>query len=169
MTDIIGFEGKDEENIKEIQKREKEARDEVEKFVQRMMDFEIMIDPKTSEIWYTDNAKPSTKISLSNYLSRLIDTYGFMKNTSFGGQYAENCLRVIRQIYSNGLIKEGTGAVGKLSQANKEIAQLKNEIQNCQNERQRLASEFLILKGQKQELEEKLNKAFKSKGGDIPR
>jgi hypothetical protein len=40
-----------------------------------------------------------------------------------------------------------SGSVAKLSEANKEIVQLKNEIQNCQNERQRLSSELLILRG----------------------
>lgn len=169
MTDLTGFEGKSEETIKEIERREREAIQQVEKFIERMNDLEIILDPRASVIWLDNNIEPSGKKNLSNYLASIIDSYRLMKKSPWAGQVAENCLRVIQIAYTNGLIKEGTCSVAKLSEANKEIAQLKNEIQNCQNERQRLASEFLILKGKKEELEEKLNKAFKSKGGDIDR
>jgi peptidoglycan hydrolase CwlO-like protein len=129
-----------------------------------MIDLEIIINSKANEIWYHDNA--SARTNLSNYLAGLIDSYRFMKNTPWGGQYAENCLRVIQQAYSYGLIKEVTGSVAKISEAEKRISQLENEIQNRQNELESLSSKYLQLQGKYQELVKRLPTFFKD-GGQV--
>ncbi|HET7345196.1 MAG TPA: hypothetical protein VFJ05_04930, partial [Nitrososphaeraceae archaeon] len=103
MTDLTGFEGKSEETIKEIERREREAIQQVEKFIERMNDLEIILDPRASVIWLDNNIEPSGKKNLSNYLASIIDSYRLMKKSPWAGQVAENCLRVIQIAYTNGL------------------------------------------------------------------
>jgi hypothetical protein len=86
-----------------------------------MNDFEIILNPRASVIWFNDNIEPSGKKNLSNYLASLIDSYRLMKKSPWAGQVAENCLRVIQIAYTNGIIREGTSSVAKLSEANREI------------------------------------------------
>jgi hypothetical protein len=70
MTDT-SLAGKNNDIVRNIQ-RETDAKGEVEKFILRMIDLEIIIDSKANEIWYHDNA--SARTNLSNYLAGLIDS-----------------------------------------------------------------------------------------------
>ncbi len=71
MTDT-SLAGKNNDIVRDIQRRETDAKGEVEKFIRRMVDLEIIIDSKANEIWYHDNA--SARINISNYLAGLIDS-----------------------------------------------------------------------------------------------
>jgi hypothetical protein len=164
MSHKPGYEDRDEKTIKEIEKREAEAILKVDKFIQQMEDLEIQIDTNASNIPFKEQVT-GTQTNLSQILSDSIEAYRFMKNGPYKGMTAENCLKNIETAYSYGMVKEGTG----LSKRVKILESIIATHEDCIEKLQKLSADYLLLKGRKDELEEQLNRAFKSNGGGIPR
>jgi chromosome segregation ATPase len=79
--------------------------------------------------------------------------------------FAELCLQYIQRGYTYGIIKETTGLSKKLEVLEKTNTQLRNENETCKKKLARLSANYLTLQGRYEELNEKLNKAFKQKNG----
>ena len=153
---------------RDIEKREQEAIKTVEEFIQQLENQQISVDSSAITISFT-NVLDGSQTNLAEMLYESIEAYRFMKNTQFKGQYADNLTKNIERIHSYGLINNSTDFVKRMKILEKTNLELKNQNEDYRIKLEKLSSEFLILKGEKQELEKQLNRAFKSKGGSISR
>jgi hypothetical protein len=146
-------------------KREQGAIQKVEKFISQLQSHEIVIDPKAQTITLK-RTLDNRRINLSELLYEGIQHYRTMKDDAkLRGTFAELCLQYIQRAYTYGVITETTGSVRKLEVLEKTNIQLRNENEACAKKLAHLSADYLKLQGRYEELNEKLNKAFKQKNG----
>jgi chromosome segregation ATPase len=142
-----------------------DAIQKVEKFISQLQSHEIIIDPKAQTITLK-RTLDNRRINLSELLYEGIQHYQTMRDDArLQTTFAELCLQYIQRGYTYGIIKETTGLSKKLEVLEKTNTQLRNENETCKKKLARLSANYLTLQGRYEELNEKLNKAFKQKNG----
>ena len=141
----------------------------VDNFIKQLHSGEIRISGEANKLWYGSGLVQS---NLADNLANAIQNYEVSFSTNAKPFRAQELLQWINKAYTSGCIHQTNKENENFQKLENEYKELKEQLTKVQQEKadteetlQSVSTDYLVLQGRYEELEKRLNQAFKN--GDL--